>query len=104
AAGPSAAGAPSPGSGSVEAHVLRLGRRFAARGRLCGHHPGRGQPPPAAAAIGRPGPGWAGIQLRHSTWTDRLGTPITSPGSTTVTSWGEISGTAVSRTFDHSTP
>ena len=45
-----------------------------------------------------------GIQLRHSTWTDRLGTPITSPGLTTVTPWAEISGAAVSMTFDHSAP
>ena len=59
---------------------------------------------PAAAAIGRPGPGRAGIQLRHRTWTDRLGTPITSPGLTTATSWAEISGTAVSSTFDHRAP
>ncbi len=52
-----------------------------------------------------PSPGClGGIQLRHSTWTDRLGTPITSPGLTTVTPWAEISGAAVSMTFDHSAP
>ena len=48
---------------------------------------------------GRSSPPWAGIQSRRSTWTDRLGTPTTSPGLTTVMSWAEISDTAVSRTL-----
>ena len=56
---------------------------------------------PAAAAIGSRA---AWIQLRHSTWIDRLGMPITSPGLTTATSWAEMSGIAVSRTFDHRAP
>ena len=38
------------GGQAARAHVLRLGRRTAARRRVYGHHPGRGDPPRPAAS------------------------------------------------------
>jgi hypothetical protein len=65
-------------------------------------HGGPASKPGASALAGR---GMLSrFQSRRRTCSDRPGTVMRSPGLTTVRSWAAITGTAVSRTFVHSTP